>query len=193
MSCFPWLRAALLLFPALLSAQGAERHPACSRCAWWLRPTSVTDHSGNFINGLTAADFLLWDNDVPQQVHEDGDFLPISLAIAVQDQSERADVERSSRAGPAARRAGGRRRRRSGDLQLRYQARSPPGFHAGSRAAHARVAPHRILARVQPCDRCCAGCHASPRTAARRAPAHSAADLRPERSRQPAHLAGRTR
>jgi VWFA-related protein len=63
-------------------------------------PTSVTDHSGNFINGLTAADFVLYDNDVPQQIHEDGDFLPISLAIAVQTNLKGHDIERVRELGP---------------------------------------------------------------------------------------------
>jgi VWFA-related protein len=63
-------------------------------------PTSVTDRSGNFINGLTASDFLLYDNDVPQQVHEDGDFLPISLAIAVQTNLKGQAVERVRELGP---------------------------------------------------------------------------------------------
>jgi VWFA-related protein len=63
-------------------------------------PTSVTDRSGNFVNGLTAADFLLYDNDVPQQVHEDGDFLPISLAIAIQTNLKGHAVERVHELGP---------------------------------------------------------------------------------------------
>jgi VWFA-related protein len=63
-------------------------------------PTSVTDHSGNFINGLTASDFQLYDNDVPQQVHEDGDFLPISLAIAIQTNLKKDAVERVHELGP---------------------------------------------------------------------------------------------
>jgi VWFA-related protein len=98
-SCFPWLNLALLLFPALVAAQGQGlilRVPVRLIVA----PTSVTDHSGNFINGLTAADFRLWDNDVPQQVHEDGDFLPISLAIAVQSNLKGHDVERIRELGP---------------------------------------------------------------------------------------------
>lgn len=63
-------------------------------------PTSVTDHSGNFVNGLSAADFQLYDNDVPQQIHEDGDFLPISLAIAVQTNLKGKAVERIRELGP---------------------------------------------------------------------------------------------
>ncbi len=57
MSCFPWLKPALLLFPALLSAQEEPILRVPVRLV--VAPTSVTDHSGNFINGLTAADFLL--------------------------------------------------------------------------------------------------------------------------------------
>jgi VWFA-related protein len=88
---------ALALFPLLLAAQEPVlRVPVRLVVA----PTSVTDHSGNFINGLTASDFLLYDNDVPQQVHEDGDFLPISLAIAIQNNLKKQAVERVRELGP---------------------------------------------------------------------------------------------
>lgn len=63
-------------------------------------PTSVTDHSGNFINGLTAADFELYDNDVPQQIHEDGDFLPISIGIAIESNLNKHAIERVRELGP---------------------------------------------------------------------------------------------
>lgn len=63
-------------------------------------PTSVTDHSGNFINGLAASDFQLFDNNVPQQVHEDGDFLPISLAIAIQTNLKKQSIQRVRELGP---------------------------------------------------------------------------------------------
>lgn len=97
MSCFPWLSLPLLALPALLPAQEPVlRVPVRLVVA----PTSVTDHSGNFINGLTAADFSLYDNDVPQQVHEDGDFLPISLAIAIQTNLKGQAVERVRELGP---------------------------------------------------------------------------------------------
>jgi len=49
-----------------------------------IAPTSVTDQQGKFINGLALSDFTLFDNDVPQQIHEDADFLPISLAVAIE-------------------------------------------------------------------------------------------------------------
>jgi VWFA-related protein len=49
-----------------------------------IAPTSVTDHRGQFINGLTVSDFTLFDNETPQKIYEDSDFLPISLAVAIQ-------------------------------------------------------------------------------------------------------------
>ena len=109
-SCFPWLRpvAAVLsrarqqaVFLALLTALLPAQEPILRvPVRLVVAPTSVTDHSGNFINGLTAADFRLYDNDVPQQIHEDGDFLPISLAIAIQTNLKGHDVERVRELGP---------------------------------------------------------------------------------------------
>ncbi len=98
MSCFPWPSFALLLLlaAALWGQEPILRVPVRLVVA----PTSVTDRSGNFINGLTAADFRLYDNDVPQQIHEDGDFLPISLAIAVQTNLKKQVVERVRELGP---------------------------------------------------------------------------------------------
>ena len=87
----------LALFPILLAAQEPILHVPVRLV---VAPTSVTDHSGNFINGLTASDFLLYDNGVPQQVHEDGDFLPISLAIAIQTNLKKQAVERVRELGP---------------------------------------------------------------------------------------------
>jgi VWFA-related protein len=87
----------LVLFSSLLTAQETTlRVPVRLVVA----PTSVTDRAGNFINGLTASDFLLYDNDIPQQVHEDGDFLPISLAIAIQTNLKKQAAERVRELGP---------------------------------------------------------------------------------------------
>jgi VWFA-related protein len=87
----------LLVFCGLLGAQEPTlRVPVRLVVA----PTSVTDRSGNFINGLSASDFQLYDNDVPQQVHEDGDFLPISLAIAIQTNLKKQAVLRVRELGP---------------------------------------------------------------------------------------------
>ena len=90
------MSACATLFPMLLAAQPILRLPVRLVVA----PTSVTDRAGNFINGLTAADFMLYDNDVMQQVHEDGDFLPISLAIAIQTNLKKQAVERVRELGP---------------------------------------------------------------------------------------------
>ena len=51
-------------------------------------PTSVTDLQGCFVNGLHLTDFTLYDNDVKQTIHQDFDFEPISVAIAIQTNLE---------------------------------------------------------------------------------------------------------
>jgi VWFA-related protein len=121
-SCFPWRRRAPSPSKAGRSHE-CERGHECIRhihmvlflscgllCAQEptlrvpvrlvVAPTSVTDRAGNFINGLTASDFKLYDNDVPQQVHEDGDFLPISMAIAVQTNLKKETIARVRELGP---------------------------------------------------------------------------------------------
>jgi VWFA-related protein len=76
-SCLCW---ALTIIPPLFAQEPLVRVPVRLVIA----PTSVTDQHGKFINGLTLSDFTLFDNDVPQQIHEDADFLPISLAVAIE-------------------------------------------------------------------------------------------------------------
>jgi VWFA-related protein len=70
----------LILFPLFAQEPPLIRVPVRLVIA----PTSVTDQQGKFINGLTLSDFKLFDNDAPQQIHEDSDFLPISLAVAIE-------------------------------------------------------------------------------------------------------------
>jgi VWFA-related protein len=83
-SCFRLPKLSIILLPVLLLAQ---EPPPIARVPVRLviAPTSVTDQHGRFINGLNAEDFTLYDNDVRQQIHEDADFLPISLAVAIQN------------------------------------------------------------------------------------------------------------
>jgi len=50
-------------------------------------PTTVTDSTGKHINGLTAEDFLLFDNKKPRPIQADVSYLPISLVIAIQTSS----------------------------------------------------------------------------------------------------------
>lgn len=80
----------------LLEAQPIFRVPSHLVVA----PTSVTDHAGNFVNGLSAADFILYDNGVPQHIYEDGDFLPISLAVAIQTNLKPPALQRIRDLGP---------------------------------------------------------------------------------------------
>ncbi len=94
MSCFRWLDLAgrissVFLLAATLPAQDPIFHVPVRLI---IAPTSVTDAHGKFINGLRAADFALYDNEVRQQIHEDADFLPISMVAAIQTNLEVAAI-----------------------------------------------------------------------------------------------------
>jgi VWFA-related protein len=52
----------------------------------------VTDSKGNYIDGLTAADLILYDNNVPQAIQMDWTEYPISLVVAVQISSNSGPV-----------------------------------------------------------------------------------------------------
>ena len=47
-------------------------------------PVTVTDGRGRFVDGLTAADLALYDNNVPQKVQLDIAIHPISLVVAIE-------------------------------------------------------------------------------------------------------------
>jgi VWFA-related protein len=47
-------------------------------------PTSVTDSKGNYVDGLTVEDLVLYDNNVPQAIQMDWMTYPIDLVVAVQ-------------------------------------------------------------------------------------------------------------
>lgn len=47
-------------------------------------PTTVTDQAGHHVLGLTAADLLLFDNNVPRQIQVDELTSPIALVVATQ-------------------------------------------------------------------------------------------------------------
>lgn len=49
-----------------------------------LVPTTVTDRRGETVNGLMPQDFVLYDNDKPQQINRDVTILPLSFVIGIQ-------------------------------------------------------------------------------------------------------------
>lgn len=90
-SCYLPLKSASFLLPAscflLLGQEPSIKIPApIARVPVRLviAPTTVTDQHNKFISGLGATDFTLFDNDIKQEVHEDADFLPISVVVAIQ-------------------------------------------------------------------------------------------------------------
>jgi VWFA-related protein len=64
---------------------------ACPCCAQFkstvplvVAPTTVTDSKGQFVDGLTPGDLILYDNNVPQRIQMDWMTYPIDLVVAVQ-------------------------------------------------------------------------------------------------------------
>src|SRR6202167_633811 len=55
-------------------------------------PTTVTDSKGQYVDGLTPADLILYDNNVPQTIHMDWMSYPISLVVVVQTSSNSGAV-----------------------------------------------------------------------------------------------------
>jgi VWFA-related protein len=47
-------------------------------------PTTVTDAKGQPVDGLTAADLVLYDNNVPQKIQVEALYDPISLVVAIE-------------------------------------------------------------------------------------------------------------
>jgi VWFA-related protein len=55
-------------------------------------PTTVTDSKGQYVDGLTPADLILYDNNVPQAIQMDWMMYPIDLVVAVQTSSNSGAV-----------------------------------------------------------------------------------------------------
>ena len=55
-------------------------------------PTTVTDSKGRYVDGLTPADLVLYDNNVPQAIQMDWMTYPIDLVVAVQTSSNSGAV-----------------------------------------------------------------------------------------------------
>src|SRR6185312_4001705 len=49
-----------------------------------LAPATITDSEGHYIDGLTASDLVLYDDNVPQKVQLDWDITAISLVVAAE-------------------------------------------------------------------------------------------------------------
>lgn len=59
-----------------------------------LAPVTVTDRDGNFVTGLSAYDFRLFDNGKPQAITEDVASHPLSLVVVVQANAATENVIR---------------------------------------------------------------------------------------------------
>lgn len=77
------LIAVLTIIP-LLHAQEMDRPTFIENVKYISVPVTVLDKDGNFVNGLEAKDFRLFDNKKPQPVAQDIAFRPISMVILVQ-------------------------------------------------------------------------------------------------------------
>jgi VWFA-related protein len=51
-------------------------------------PTTITGRDGHYVRGLTAADLMLLDNNVPRQIHVDELTLPVSVVLVVETSEE---------------------------------------------------------------------------------------------------------
>jgi len=71
-----------VVFASMASAQFKSTVPLV------VAPTTVTDSKGRCVDGLTAEDLILYDNNVPQAIQMDWMPLPISLVVAVPDQRQ---------------------------------------------------------------------------------------------------------
>lgn len=76
---------------ALMAAQEPSDQPFRITTLNVLAPVTVLDKNGDFVPGLTAYDFRLFDNGKQQKITEDITMHPISMVIAIQ---ANADVEK---------------------------------------------------------------------------------------------------
>ena len=81
------MRLSSASFAGLLAGLCAQEPTFRTTVPLVIAPTTITDKKGNYVDGLTENDFLLYDNRRPQQIHMDVHSVPISLVIAVQSSS----------------------------------------------------------------------------------------------------------
>ena len=72
------LAAAMIVLAVPCSAQFKSTVPLV------VAPTTVTDSKGRFVDGLTADNLILYDDNVPQKIQMDWTTYPIDLVVAVQ-------------------------------------------------------------------------------------------------------------
>ena len=65
----------------VLYAQDLQLH---SQSDLVVAPVSVTNRKGASVEGLSGADLILYDNNVPRAIHVDDVFVPVSLVLVVQ-------------------------------------------------------------------------------------------------------------
>jgi VWFA-related protein len=82
------MRPAIAILALALSAPAQFR----STVPLVVAPTSVTDSKGRYIDGLTANDLILYDNNVRQAIQMDWMTYPISLVVAVETASNSGSV-----------------------------------------------------------------------------------------------------
>src|SRR5580658_1297694 len=78
--------AAVVMFTCTAWAQFKTTAPLV------VAPTTVTDSKGQYVDGLTPADLILYDNNVPQAIQMDWMMYPIDLVVAVQTSSNSGAV-----------------------------------------------------------------------------------------------------
>lgn len=78
------LHAGIILTLISGTALFAQEVTIHSRSDLVIVPVSVTDHRHASVEGLTAGDLVLYDNDAPRPIRMDDVFAPISLVVVVQ-------------------------------------------------------------------------------------------------------------
>lgn len=82
-----WMTAGLAL-PVLWAGQQDPQATFRTGVQVVVAPTIVLDRDGQFVHGLERQDFILLDNGKPQDIRVDVTFIPISLVVAVQANSD---------------------------------------------------------------------------------------------------------
>ena len=91
------MRSAILFAAAALTASAQFK----STVPLVVSPVTVTDARGHFVDGLSAADLILYDNNVPQKIQLDFAIHPISLVVAIEaNAASNAMLDKLGRSGP---------------------------------------------------------------------------------------------